>query len=234
MFFANAISRFEDQVQRIPEPELMDDREQAEAYANADFEDAHRRFVTTFNELFREPALDGYILDLGCGPGDITFRFARAFPGATVHGVDGSEAMLQCGREVLAEDAELQGRVTLIHGLLPGAVLPRPSYDAIISNSLLHHLHDPTVLWKAVSNFSGPGAPVFIMDLKRPGSVEKAQSLVTEYSGDEPEVLRQDFYNSLLAAFTRTEIEEQLEESGLGHLTVREISDRHVVISGYR
>ena len=221
-------------MKRIPEPELMDDRAQAEAYAGADFEDAHSRFVATFNELFREPALDGYILDLGCGPGDITFRFARAFPGANVHGVDGSEAMLQCGREVLAEDAALEGRVKLIHGLLPGAALPRPAYDAVISNSLLHHLRDPGVLWNAISDLTGPGAPVFVMDLKRPGSVEKAQSLVAEYSGDEPEVLRQDFYNSLLAAFTPTEIEEQLEKFGLGHLTVREISDRHVVISGYR
>jgi ubiquinone/menaquinone biosynthesis C-methylase UbiE len=212
----------------------MDDKEQAEAYANADFEDAHSRFVAIFNELFREPVLTGHILDLGCGPGDITFRFARAFPGARVHGVDGSEAMLQCGRDLLTGDTELQGRVELIHGFLPGAVLPRSAYDAVISNSLLHHLHDPGVLWKAVSELTDPGAPVFIMDLKRPGSVEKARSLVAEYSGNEPEVLKQDFYNSLLAAFTPAEIGEQLEECGLGHLTIREISDRHVVISGYR
>lgn len=221
-------------MKRIPEPELMDDREQAEAYANADFEDANSRFVATFKEIFGESSVSGHVLDLGCGPGDIVFRFARAFPEATVHGVDGSEAMLQCGRELLARDSELKGRVELIHGLLPGAALPRSAYDAVISNSLLHHLHDPGVLWNTVLELASPGAPVFIMDLKRPGSVNEARALVEEYSGDEPEVLKQDFYNSLLAAFTPAEIGKQCEKAGLGHLTIREISDRHVVISGHR
>jgi hypothetical protein len=53
-------------------------------------------------------------------------------------------------------------------------------------------------------------------------------------SGDEPEVLKKDFYNSLLAAFEPKEIQDQLEETGLGHLSIRQISDRHITISGYR
>ena len=221
-------------MKRIPEPELMEDREQAEAYARGDFEDAHKRFVAGFRENLGNPSITGYVLDLGCGPADIAFRFARAYADCTVHGVDGSRAMLQCGLDLLADESDLQGRVELIHGLLPGAVLPRTTYDVVISNSLLHHLHEPSVLWEAVGTYAAPGAPVFIMDLKRPASVEEARELVKLYSEDEPEVLKQDFYNSLLAAFTPEEIKGQLEESGLDHLVVRVISDRHLVISGLR
>ena len=72
------------------------------------------------------------------------------------------------------------------------------------------------------------------MDLRRPGTVEDARNLVEEYSANEPEVLKQDFYNSLLAAFTPEEIHGQLDEAGLGHLKTQEIGDRHVVIAGHR
>jgi len=37
-------------MQRIPEPELMTDQEQAIAYANADFEEPHNHFITLLKE----------------------------------------------------------------------------------------------------------------------------------------------------------------------------------------
>jgi SAM-dependent methyltransferase len=221
-------------MERIPEPELMEDEEQALAYAHADFEDAHSRFIEVFNEHFGSHEMSGYVLDLGCGPGDITFRFARAYPNCRLHGVDGSEAMLRAGKLILANYQDVESRVALVQGFLPDADLPRPAYDAIISNSLLHHLHAPEVLWRTVHRYAEPGAPIFIMDLKRPDTKEEARELVETYSGDEPEVLKKDFYNSLLAAFEPKEIQDQLEETGLGHLSIRQISDRHITISGYR
>src|SRR5277367_5047933 len=80
---------------RIMEPELMLDADQAEAYAKADFSEPHQRYVELCQSCFAADAVEGWVLDLGCGPGDITFRFARAFPKARLVGVDGSAAMLQ-------------------------------------------------------------------------------------------------------------------------------------------
>jgi hypothetical protein len=56
--------------------------------------------------------------------------------------------------------------------------------------------------------------------------------MVGLYAAGEPEVLRRDFYNSLLAAFTIEEIQVQLTGAGLSGLAARSVSDRHVVISG--
>ena len=39
-------------MQRIPEPELMDDVTQAEAYAAADFSEAHERILQVFDTCF--------------------------------------------------------------------------------------------------------------------------------------------------------------------------------------
>lgn len=217
---------------RVTEPELMDDDENARAYAGIDFGAPHQNFITLFQRAFAERQIGGYALDLGCGPGDITRRFARAFPQCSVHGVDGAPAMLRYGHEITAQDAETRDRVELFLGMLPGATLPRSHYDVVISNSLLHHLPDPQVLWQAVRQFATPGAPVFVMDLRRPNSIEEAQALVELHAANDPEVFKLDFYHSLLAAFTPDEIRDQLREAGLDHFQVMTETDRHVVVAG--
>jgi SAM-dependent methyltransferase len=218
-------------MERTPEPELMNDAEQAAAYAFADFEEPHSRFIELFRDTFPAEVVAGAVLDLGCGPGDITIRFARAFPECVVHGVDGAAAMLAHGRSRLAREG-LDEQVQLIEGYLPGASLPLSGYDAVISNSLLHHLRDPMVLWHTLKAYAKPGAQVFIMDLLRPAGREQAQALVDEYAANEPEVLRHDFFHSLLAAYRCDEVAEQLRAAGLDGLSAREISDRHLLIHG--
>jgi ubiquinone/menaquinone biosynthesis C-methylase UbiE len=210
----------------------MDDDAQARAYAEGDFEEAHAGFIEHFRRVFGKKDVGSFALDLGCGPGDITIRFARANPTCTVHGVDGSSAMLRAGEALLDAASDVRARVNLIHGLLPGARLPRPKYETIISNSLLHHLPDAQILWNAVRRYAQRGARVFVMDLARPPSVDVAKRLVDAHAGNEPEVLRRDFYNSLLAAFEPDEVRMQLEEAGLEGFSVEPITNRHQIITG--
>ena len=80
-------------MERIPEPDLMDDAEQAEAYAEADFSEPHEAFVRHFKTCFPD-FLSGELLDLGCGTADVIIRLARVFPGVNITGIDGAQAML--------------------------------------------------------------------------------------------------------------------------------------------
>ena len=105
-------------------------------------------------------------------------------------------------------------------------------YDAVVSNSLLHHLHDPGVFWRAVREAGAPGAAVLVMDLFRPESAAAAQAIVDQYAAGEPDVLRQDFFASLCAAFEPDEIRGQLRAHGLDDLRVRTVSDRHLLVTG--
>ena len=219
-------------MKRIPEPELMDDEAQARAYAEADFEEPNSHFAALFDEFIGRLPEGAAVLDLGCGPGDITLRIATAHPQIEIHGLDGSGAMLAFGHAALAQQPELRDRVNFIEGLVPDALLPRARYDAVISNSLLHHLHDPETLWRMIQARARPGAPVLVMDLMRPADEATAQALVAQYAANEPEVLRRDFYNSLLAAFELDEVRQQLELAGLPRLEVRAVSDRHLLVSG--
>lgn len=223
---------------RIPEPELMDDDQQAQAYAEADFAEPHNHFIQLLQEVLSPLPTTGTALDLGCGPGDITLRFARAFPQWSVVGWDASEAMLKYGEQAV-ERAELQNRVILKKVHVPQSDTDRDTksdtkyYPLIFSNSLLHHLADPMVLWSEIHHLSAAGTGVFVMDLMRPANRETASHFVDLYAQGEPDVLRQDFFNSLLAAYRLDEVGAQLTEAGLGELQVREVSDRHFIVWGH-
>lgn len=219
---------------RIPEPELMDDAEQARAYAEADFEEPNAHFLSLYEERFTDAL--GDVIDLGCGPGDITIRFAQRYPGCRVCGLDGAESMLEFGRKRLAGLSDVRDRVNFVCSLLPidegSTELPTLKFDVMISNSLLHHLHEPSVLWQAVAKHSAPDSKILIMDLYRPESRDHAKRIVDQYAADEPEVLKTDFFNSLLAAFLPDEVRAQLDAAGLDGLNVETVSDRHMLIYG--
>jgi SAM-dependent methyltransferase len=216
-------------MQRIPEPELMDDAHQARAYAQADFATPHQTFVDQFRARFPAHAPRA-VLDLGCGACDVTIRFARAYPDCQLVAVDGAAAMLTEARAALAH-AGLAARVRIEQRRLPDTVGLAPGFDTVISNSLLHHLHDPQVLWRSIRALASPGAVVWVMDLMRPASRAHAEQLVREYAGAEPAVLRRDFLHSLCAAFRPDEVRAQLEAADLA-LSVEAVGDRHLRVAG--
>ena len=65
-------------MKRRPEPELMDSEVQTLAYAEADFNESNSLFTERFLARFPRLPEHGRLADLGCGPGDITIRLARA------------------------------------------------------------------------------------------------------------------------------------------------------------
>ena len=220
-------------MRRIAEPELMIDPEQARIYAEADFEEAHSRIVEMFDTFFPGTDIKGHILDLGCGSGDITCRFASKFPESIITGVDGSSAMLEQA-ELYRGRTGIANRINFVKGCIPEAPISQITYDAIVSNSLLHHLHNPDVLWETVNKYSLPGTKIYIVDLCRPSDKAEAERIVKENAGNEPEILQRDFYNSLLAAFEIEEVKEQLAIAGLPELAIEMISDRHMAIYGVK
>lgn len=217
-------------MERVPEPELMEDEAQARAYAEADFEEPNALFMQLWEEGLAgaEPMR---IVDLGCGPADIVVRLARRHPVARIEAIDGSAAMLRHGIERVRREG-LDERVHLVQARLPGAGLAPQAYDAVVSNSLLHHLHDPAVLWRTVRACARIGAAVLVMDLARPASDAEARALVERHASGEPGILRRDFYNSLLAAWRPEEVRAQLIAAGLDGLEVRLVSDRHLAVQG--
>lgn len=216
-------------MKRVPEKEVMDDPEGALAYARADFSGVNQAFVGAF--LAAHPAAArGTVADLGCGPADIPIRLAQAAPACRITAVDASEPMLALARAALAK-TDVGGRVALLGGYLPGLPLPPAAFDAVVSNSLLHQLPDPLAFWGEVKRLVRPGGAVFVVDLFRPASEAEARRIVEGAAADADPVLKEDFYNSLLAAFSLEEVAVQLADAGLP-LAPKQTSERHLTVTG--
>jgi cyclopropane fatty-acyl-phospholipid synthase-like methyltransferase len=216
-------------MKRVLEPEIMDDPEQVRAYAEADFQEENQGFVDHFLRLYDD--LDGaHVVDLGCGPGDIAIRLARSHPTCRITGIDGSSPMITWAEQAVKR-AELADRIGFLCQRFQDVSFSARA-DAVVSNSLAHHVPNPLRFWYGVKNLIKSGGPVLVMDLLRPDSPEDAQAIVDQYAAHEPERLRQDFFHSLLAAFTEDEVAAHLAELNLSRLMVDVPDDRHWIVYG--
>ncbi len=228
-------------MKRRPEPELMAWVDQALAYAAADFTESNTLFMQLLSTHWPDPPTKQtafQALDIGCGPADLVARLLTAYPQAHCDALDGAAAMLDQARQRLARSPGVAARTRLFELTLPlpvdhQTVGLQPSYRLILSNSLLHHLHQPEVLWHTVQQVAADQAFVLMMDLMRPPTPTWAEALVRTYAKDDPAVLQEDFRNSLYAAFEPDEVQAQLVQQGLAdQLSVAVVSDRHLAVWG--
>ena len=89
------------------------------------------------------------VVDLGCGPGNVTALLKRRWPGAEVTGVDGSGPML-------AKAAEAAPACRFIEADI-GAWAPEGPVDVIYSNAALHWLGGHRTLFPRLLSLVAPG-----------------------------------------------------------------------------
>lgn len=217
-------------MKRKLEKEVMDDNEQVFAYANADFSTSNNLLIDEINRNnLSRPAT---ILDLGCGPADIPIGLVKKNPGLHVTAVDASQEMLSIAEKHIRL-LNLTEQIALVQATIPGlkSLFKNDVFDVIISKDLLHHLPDPLIFWKEIKSLSRKTTLIYVMDLIRPEQESDAKNIVVSVSGDEATILKEDFYNSLLAAFTIQEIKQQLETVGL-EFEVKRLGERHFLAKG--
>ena len=220
-------------MQRIPEPELMTAHEQVDAYADADFSSGDSRTVALIEQLLDETGplpKDPLIVDLGCGPGNITIRLAELLPNAQVIGIDGSEPMLAVAKQRSIRTSNNLKFIRLqLHDI---EVELKDLADLVVSNSLLHRLKKPDLLWSVTQSIAKPGCRVLHRDLRRPTSLAEVHRLQQQHLPKAPSVLIQDFTASLVAAYTTDEVNQQLRRAEMNRAKARSEDDRYLVVSG--
>ena len=199
------------------EPQLMDDYDQAKAFANANKQKSIDFFLECKNTYF--PNLLFYeSLDLCCGPAEYAIALADNNFGI-VDAVDASEPMLEIAHNNVKKTA-VHSRINLKHIHVP--FITDKKYDFIFSVNSLHHFHNPRDFWLTVKAHTKHKTKILVIDLYRPETEVLANSIVNYYTENEDEIFKKDFYNSLLAAFNTKEICEQLGDAEL-NLNVEKI-----------
>jgi len=201
--------------ERIPEPELMQDLQQCMQYNLM-----HRvepEIITTWLQTYHDTVniTQGTVVDLGTGTANLIIALLNLYPDLTAVCYEASEMMCEIARyNVLSHG--LEDRITVIHDDLYTAT---GTYDLAKSTRALHHVRDTAQFWELIAALS----PNFMVcDIERPYS----EDLI-------PSDADMDFQNSLRAAYTVSEIREQIAD--LPYEVIRtEIGPRFYGVAVYR
>ena len=210
-------------LERMLEPELMDDPDEAQSYNDMDHSEVNRRFVA---ELLACGELGNDILDLGTGTALIPIELCQQHATCRVMASDGATNMLDLARYNVAV-ASMELRIQLHHGDSKQLRFEDCLFDCVISNSLIHHVPDPRTVLAEIVRVCKPGGRVFVRDLYRPESMDLVECLVTSYTANESPYNQQLFRQSLCAALTVEEMRQMLAELGFAPETTQMTSDRH-------
>jgi ubiquinone/menaquinone biosynthesis C-methylase UbiE len=98
------------------------------------------------------------VLDVGCGPGDVSFIAARLVgPTGTILGVDAAPAMIELGRARAAEQG--LSTVHFTQAAIDAIAVDEP-VDAVVGRLILMHLPDPAATLRRLSSFVRPGGVI--------------------------------------------------------------------------
>lgn len=213
-------------MERILEPEYMDTEEEAHAYAAMDHAQANQSVADRF---FGLGGGEGLTLDIGTGPGDIPILMARQGGEGRYVAVDAAWEMLKLARTRILESG-LSGRIALHRVDAKRLPYRADTFDAVFSNTILHHIPEPIGLLREAWRVLKPGGMLLIRDLYRPPTEADAWALVDLHAAGATDGQRQLLFDSLHAALTLEEARELVAAADMTGATVEMTSDRHYTI----
>jgi ubiquinone/menaquinone biosynthesis C-methylase UbiE len=228
---------------RILEPELMDTADDAREYDAMDHADVNKLFVTDLlaalsdwslastklspgNRPVQSAASALEILDLGAGTAQIPVELARRAPQFQITVLDAAKSMLALARQNIVT-AGLNSRLTLLLGDAKKLHIADGTFHAVISNSILHHIPEPSDVISESVRVVTPGGLLFHRDLCRPRNKSELGRIVNTYAVAANAYQRRLFADSLHAALTVEEMQRLVSDLGFARETVRKTSDRH-------
>ena len=210
---------------RVLEAEVMDKPEEAREYDAMDHSGANARFVDDFLRA-HGGGRGGEMLDVGTGPARIPIALCRADRHVRILGVDLAGPMLDLARRN-ANEAGLTDRIRFARGDAKNLPFPDERFEAVLSNTIVHHIPEPAEALAEMVRLVGPGGTLMIRDLARPSDQAEVEALVKLHAGSEPIAARTMFRESLNAALTLGEIRAMIDSLGLPPEGVAITSDRH-------
>jgi ubiquinone/menaquinone biosynthesis C-methylase UbiE len=215
---------------RILEPEVMDSAEEARDYDSMDHAAVNAAFAADFLSVWngKNP-----IVDVGTGTAQIPIEIARRSPDPRLVAVDLADHMLALAR-LNVENAGLADRIRLEKADAKEFHYADGQFGSVISNSIIHHIPDPTFCFAEMHRVCAPGGVLFIRDLLRPDDRLALDHLVNTYAAGANNHQRTMFAESLHAALTMEEVRDRVMRLGYDPASVKQSSDRHWTWSAFR
>ncbi len=104
------------------------------------------------------PAVEGRVLDIGCGTGSLLHEIRQRHTVAELFGIDISAPMLDLARD------KLGSAITLINADCRQLPFPDNYFDVVVSSSVLHYLEQQQEEILEISRVVRPGGVIVITD----------------------------------------------------------------------
>ncbi len=166
------------------------------------------------------------ILDVGTGTAQIPIELCRRTEHVRVMAFDAAVNMLMLARLNL-ELASLTHRVQLDQTDAKAMHYADAMFDAVISNSIVHHIAEPRAVFAEMLRVMKPGGLLFVRDLLRPNDETELVTLLQTYATNCNDRQRALFEASLRAALNLSEMQNLVESLGLVRSSIARTSDRH-------
>ncbi|NMC21922.1 MAG: class I SAM-dependent methyltransferase [Thermogutta sp.] len=210
-------------LQRILETEAMDSVLEAEEYDAMDDGGVNERFAEDF---IAAGATADWTLDLGTGTALIPLVLCGHLAGVRVVAVDYAGEMLRVARRNILQRGA-GDRIVLVHADAKRLPFPDGSFSQVMSNSIVHHLAEPELVFREAWRVLRPGGLVFFRDLFRPPDAATLHDLVERYAGSGTPQQKKMFADSLHASLTVEEVRGIVASCGWNSGRVQATSDRH-------
>lgn len=192
---------------RIPEPEVMDDPDNVDAFTEVGACDGVIAPTYLFNcAQISEVVRPGErVVDLGCGPARQLAMVADLNPDTEFLGLDLSEPMLAKGQRHI-DDLGLTNVELRKQDLTSLEFLDDHSVDAVISTMTLHHLPDDEHLsrtFQEVARVLKKDGGLYLVDFGHLKSERSIHTMANLHADRQPKPFTVDYFNSLKAAFSK-------------------------------
>ena len=222
------------------EPELMNRKDQVDSYSKADFSQGEVKFVKFIRNYLKKNNINlnesDLIVDLGCGPGNISEKLSVEWPHVRVIGIDGSKEMiLKAESRKNSQNKSFTNLIYIcedIKNIKYNDISDGKKVSLLISNSLIHHLTHLSEFFQCIISLSSSETLNFHKDLIRPINEKHALDLKAECALKHNETLTNDYYASLKAAYTVNELKNLISEEKLDHLDVLEEENKYLILYG--
>ncbi|MFH8294218.1 class I SAM-dependent methyltransferase [Streptomyces sp. NPDC018059] len=105
----------------------------------------------------------GVVVDVGSGPGAVSFLLAEAFPEARIVAADPEEPLLERARDRAAREG-LTDRFDTVRAALPDAIDDVPTADLLWLCRSLHHVGDQGAALTALADRLAPGGAIALLE----------------------------------------------------------------------
>ncbi|MHA1301727.1 MAG: class I SAM-dependent methyltransferase [Candidatus Helarchaeota archaeon] len=152
--------------ERVPSIEGIDEKAVAEGFEKVTNWLPFRLLRRMVIKELRKLDLNGLLVDVGCGSGNLIIQIAENFKSLKLIGVDISDEMIELAKKKATEKGQIE-RIEFRIGTSENLPFSDNSVDIIISSLSLHHWSNPIKGFEEIIRVLKPNGIFLIFDFRR-------------------------------------------------------------------